>query len=86
MVVGTKFCGGFTVNPKPGDMFMVAKGRHFYPDGWIVGTDPPRFKVKTMVIYLETQEKSQYETREFWKIFTDKGVGIINSIFCEKLT
>ena len=86
MVIGIKFCGGFTVNPKPGDMFVVSQGKHYYHDGWIVGTEPPRFKVKTIVIYLETREKSPHETREFWKIFTDKGVGIINSIFCEKLT
>ena len=69
----------------PGDMIVVPRGRHFYSDGWIVGTAPSCFKKNTIVIYLNTEENSLYDERVFWRIFTESGVGIINSTFCEMM-
>ena len=71
------------MKPNTGDMILIPKGRHFYGPSWKVGDEPPRFKRDTIGVFIEVMKGDVYETREFWRIFTEMGPGIINSKFCE---
>ena len=70
------------MRPNPGDQVYIRPGMHMYPDGWKLGEDPIRFPQGTLGIFLKVSgNTTPWETREFWRVVTEVGVGEINSTF-----